>query len=389
MSYDPYATRTNKDGSQTVVGWQPYEGYSGASQTSAPQWANYPGATSGLAPGTTTATRRGSSLPSASDPRWVNRPGDSAVNYGSIYDYWNNQLAAPINAAFNQRAAQLAASRAGISSSINQQRALARQGYDIALQRLGLREQGNLYDIDLANQQVGFLDEGWGLAQERYRSDKAYLDKLRSFATRDYNREMGYLGEQEGFAGRARDNTLAQIGLDFARSVRLARSDATARGAITSAGFRDTVGEFRQQRDISTAGAELDYDERMAAIRNARGALGSKYERELADLDKQGVDLDFDLRQTDLSVREQRAVLDNRLKQLDLLAQDFGLQRAELANQLQKGLAALGLQEKQALAQITDALASNEAQRIQAAMGVVSAAHAAAQQDIASGTRRR
>lgn len=366
MPADPYAQKQNPDGSWSTSdfgGYQStsdYKGYAGGGggPTAFQHNPNNPYSSTWGKPGEPLFGDLSGSAP------WV-------PNYQGIYDQYLNQFRSESDAAFNARGASLAAQRAGIGSGYSAQAGLARQGNDIALRRIGLRETGNQYDTDLARQQGGFLDQSWQLTQERHAADKGYLGKLRGFATRDYNNEMG-------FNDRARDLSMAQIGLDYSRSSRQATSDATARGAITSAGFHDTMSEFGQQRDISTGETTLSHD-------RTRTSLGSRYDRELTDLDKQGVDLDFDLRGSQLSVEEQRATLDNRLKQLDLLAQDFGLQREELANQLSKGLAALGMQKQQALAGITDAMASNDIQRQQAALGIISAARAAGDADIAAG----
>lgn len=295
------------------------------------------------------------------DPRAQQMP----ARFENTYDSYLNQYMNPVMGAFDQKAAALAAQR-GALGGYGAQRGLMQEGNDIALQRLGLKEQGNQYDMDLARQQLGFVDEGLGIDRERVGTGKAYLDKLRGFNTRNY----AIAGQERGLADRGAN-------LSYDRNLFNLNSDATARGAYGSQGAQLNRGWLGQERDISLGQNALGYDK--ATI---------DYEQTGAQLDKQGTDLDFDLRESELSAKDKKSTLDNRLKQMDLLAKDFGLQRQDLENQLKKGLAQLGMAEQGALAQIMDAMASNEIGRQSAALEVITAAKAAADNAIYSGQAR-
>lgn len=307
-----------------------------------------------------------------------------APNYSNTYNQYINDYTSQMNGAFDQRAAALSAQK-GALGGYDAQMGYARKDNDIALRRLALREEGNGYDIGLARQQLGFADEGLQIDRDRVGAGKSYLDKLRGFATADYSQRMGFIGQQRGFASRGRDLNLADIGLNYDRQSRLATSDATGRGAATSQGFKDTIGEYGRERDIGTGKANLGYDTTMADLGNQEYGAGAELRDKNAQYDKQIGDLDFDLRTSELSAKDKKATLDNRLKQMDILGRDFGLQREELMNTLNKGLASLGMQRDGALAQIMDAMASNEVGRQSAALEVITAAKNAADSAINSG----
>jgi hypothetical protein len=350
---DPYAPVQNADGSWSSPDAVRYEGYTGdENRTMGSPDPNRPMGAGGTDPYHPT-----------SGSYWGPNATLGTPNYKYLYDDYLAQYSTGLSQ-FDSRADELAAMRARMAGGYGQSAGLARQGTDIALRRLGLKEQGNLYDIDLARAQSGFVDEGLGIAREQHGSNRTYLDKLRGFAGRDY-----------AMAGRQR--SLADMGtqLTYDRDLWNANSDATARGAFGSEGVNKQRGFIGQTRDIGLGQNALGYD---------RATLD--YDRESSSIDKQSADLDFDLRNTELTAKEKKATIDNRLKNMDLLAQDFGLQREELMNSLKQGLNNIGLQSASALAQIADAMSSNDANRQSAALQVAQAALNAANSAIASGT---
>lgn len=294
----------------------------------------------------------GGGLGNTADPWASANPMDYAQpNYDDLYGSLWGQVDL---SGFDARAAGLRASQARIAGGANAQMGAAKRNNDIALARIGLQEEGNGVNIAATYRQGGVIDKQWGLTNERYTSDKGYLGKLRGFAG---------TGKQIGLddATQTRDRALTASQLGYDKALYGLNSDATARGAYGAEGTDFSRGALSKEKSLQDLEANQTF-----GIRERTVNLG--YDKELAGLDKQGVDLDFDLRGAEIDKDEAKAKLGDRLKQLDILARDFGLQRDQLAAQLQGTLAGMGMQKEQALAGILDGLASNDVARNQASL---------------------
>lgn len=189
------------------------------------------------------------------------------------------------------------------------------------------QQQGLLNQLALQNAgyttDQGNLQTNYGLDQRALALDRAGLGIDRGAAARALANTL----EQERLAKAMTGNQKRTLGLGYESDTRSERSDATARGALTTPGTRqnltDLYGNF--------------------LLGNERLDLG----------------LESDL----LGIREQRAQAKDRQKQLDLESKRLGLNSEQLSNQLSQALDQLGLSHLMSVNDIFSALSSGNADR--------------------------
>lgn len=239
--------------------------------------------------------------------------------------------------------------------------------------RLDLQEQGLGIDRGAANRQLELLGRFRDLLGTDYETSTGTLNKLLDIAGGDYNRVLGFLAQQEQFAGTERDLALRTAGLARDSASRQALSSATARGATTSKGLRDTNEEILRQYGITTDTAGNSYAQALASIGNKRGENQSSFDTTRANIAKQLANAKTDYDRGLLNNSESAAQARDRLAQLDLTAKDLGLQREQLDAALARGLADLGLQGIADANTVANMLSSNNANIIQAGMAIIQA----------------
>jgi hypothetical protein len=202
-----------------------------------------------------------------------------------------------------------------------------RGGYDLDMRRLANQAGQNDIDLNAARRQPTHLEQLWGTQQQQYANRFQNLDA------------------REGFAGRERDLRNDATDLSYDRASRLAKSDATGRGAITSAGFGDTMRELGREAEIGRGNTALGYDTSMEGVRN---------ERRGTQLDQWGEGVKHN---------ENMAQAKDRIAKLESVAKDFGIQGEQLKNALDRALLNMGVSQITDTGQVLDLLSSNDRDR--------------------------
>lgn len=230
------------------------------------------------------------------------------------------------------------------------------------------RQQGFL------NDQMGFLNERQGLAYDQFQSTDQYAGQQ----ARD-------LMAQYGFAGRQFAQTQEEAFANRSTQKRAATSDATARGAFSSAGFGDNIqdiyGQYGRTMDANTL--QLDrttqsIDERDREIGQQRKDLRLGYEGQQIgfrqdarginnahDINRIGTEGEYNQLRGQYSANDlQRANLQNVDKGLSSLAKEYGLKEADIKNQFNQAVDRMGLDLNETQQQLGQMLASGNAQLI-------------------------
>lgn len=247
----------------------------------------------------------------------------------------------------------------------------------IDLERQAL--QGN--EQDLAARR-GLLGERYGLAQEGYDLDMKSIGQQYASNLKGYQSDLGYMqglyddysedrafNEQEA-ALRSRGNTLSRD-----RGTRLARSDATARGAATSRGLQDEFGDITSQFQLAQdssqtqlqraqtgVGREEDLttkqiQDRYREYQDVHEGLGIQGEGAFLQLKGQrnalgGQGLDLDQRGGDLYRTGQA---------LDSLAREYGVKESDIRNAFEQASAKMNLDYNSTQQQLGQMLNSGNA----------------------------
>lgn len=249
----------------------------------------------------------------------------------------------------------------------------------------------------------GVLDERRGIRGDVFRNQQDYLNQQAGFINRAQDTAFNRFGTNDAYLGQQAKDLMAQYGFN-ARSYdqdiqsafaqrntqeRGARSDAAARGAASSAGFRDNLSDIygQYQRGVSAADLTLDrgnqaVDERDRAIGNDRANLRFNYADTVLGFDKDKASLDKAHKDNLTGYRDdlatfrgqysandyERARMQNVNKGLDSLAKEYGLKKQDIENQLKNAVDGLNLDYNEVVSQLGDALNSGNAQLAAQAM---------------------
>lgn len=227
------------------------------------------------------------------------------------------------------------------------------------------RQQGYL------NDQLGFLNQRQNLAYDQFQSSDQYAGQQ----ARD-------LMAQYGFAGRQFAQTQEEAFANRDTQRRAATSDATARGAFSSAGFGDNIQDIHGQygRTMDANVLQLDrtnqsIDERDREIGNQRQNLRFGYEGQQIgfaqdarglnnahDVNRIGTEGQYNQLRGQYSANDlQRANLENVNKGLASLAKEYGLREADLKNGFNQALDKMGLDLNETQQQLGQMLNSGNA----------------------------
>ena len=276
--------------------------------------------------------------------------------------------------------------------------------------QLGLLGGDRYRTVDLGLQGVAADRAYWTAISEAFAKETQNLQanqaKQREFLARAFGIETSQLDALLGFAGERKDITNRQLndqhrfalenrGLSDRRSQltydsanRQAWSDATARGAVTSAGFRDTREELLDQLGLSKAGSDLSYREKESDIGTRRLANDLDYRSTVSDIGtrRQTAGLSKDRGEQALVQEWLDRIVENDRSNatisrgwsdanrteasLSSLAHDFGLRASDLKDRLRRGTAAANMDYAQTVDAINSALASNDETQRAAAMAI-------------------
>lgn len=272
------------------------------------------------------------------------------------------------------RTAQRNQSLSAITGGYGAQRSAMQDAHRIALERLALEEANFLIDLEASRRQPMLISELDRLANEAFLAQVAYIDQLLGYSTADYQRAAQYLADQLGFVGREHGlaTDRAQFTADLARRDTL--SDATTRGAVATQGFIQSQGDIATQLAQAIAEADLTRDTRTTDINKQRGDLETDYQREQSGLTTQRRQAELDREAEWKRANEERTRAEERIRQLENMARDFGLRREEMEAQLRKGLAALGIEQQMSVNGLMDMMNQDAIAGSQLAMQALQAA---------------
>lgn len=217
-----------------------------------------------------------------------------------IIDQIQNQVRAPIQSVVDYTNLQYGPQVA--QWQLNQHQLQQNAGFDA--QSLGLQRGDLQHQYAQGNQALGLNNAGLGLDREDLGLDRRGNDVSR-----------GYIGQMQGIADRALANTVGGYERDARIDQRDTTSDYTARGAFFAPFHSQDLDNIASRRDERITGVRLDRESSEAGWQRDLANLGLSDER--------------------IGIAERR---------LDLEAQRFGMERADLEHALNSGLAKLGLQ---------------------------------------------
>ena len=195
------------------------------------------------------------------------------------------------------------------------QRNLARSGSP----RQGPDYRGHDLDLQMLDKELAQL----GIDREAAARQPGLIEAIFGIDTRQHQGDLNWFNQMRGFADQARG-----------RNERAARSDATARGAVTSAGHAEAQNDILNQ-----------YQQDLAGIGNEERTNVNQFGK------------------TELNYKENKASAADRIKTLDIEAEKYGIKREQLENAFQRGIQALGIQNQIDTEGLADMLASNDIQK--------------------------
>lgn len=328
------------------------------------------------------------------------RAMDYVTSITGQYDAWSDSQQDALQNRYN-----LGVGEAGALRDLN--RSILDQGLNTDLGLLGEREYR---DVDLARERLAgqqmdlgtymdILAQRKGIRRDQFVTDRDYYTALNGLLGQERGLAYNQFQSNDQYAaGRAQDN-LAQYGFaarDYATDMagnalsrdtsrRAATSDAAARGAFGSSGFRDNISDIAEQFGLNADQAQLALDranqqigEQDRAIGNDRSNLAFGYQGRVIGFDRDAAGLTraaatnyhsyrddlqgFRKQETDLAA--QGRDLAQTGKALDSLAREYGIKREDIQNQFQNSVTKMGLDYNSTLNQLNDMLASGNAELI-------------------------
>lgn len=195
-----------------------------------------------------------------------------------------------------------------------QQAALDQQQAQLAGQ-LGMLEANTATQQGLLQSQHGLSMQGLGLQQQGLGIDRSAN-----------NRQLGNINQLQALARQLLHNDFRTTDLQASMRRRAAISDTTARGAMNTPGIGRSLAEINKGAGLAKRGQRLGYQQQAVGF------------------------------------QEDRAQVADRNKQLDLRAQQLGLDRQGLQNSLDQGLARLQLDQWVGVNEIMDRMQSADLQ---------------------------
>jgi len=272
--------------------------------------------------------------------------------------------------------------------------AAGRAGLDVNMSELDqakLNAQGNYYTQQGNIGQQRFNTNDAAMQQylqandQQYQADLGFIAQQHGFNSREYEIAKKQLDAQYGYSGEQRGFEEQQAQLAYDQQTRLALSDAIGRGAGGSKGLLDTYSELGRGKDIAFGQAGLGYRQRGTDLDAASGRARLGFDVTGAGLEKQrtdtgiqyGVDktrletdrsnLGYDYQdfQNQLGTNQEQLQYDQRqaylrTKQLQSIADDYGIKKEQLEFALQSAFDKMGMDAHQAIAQLSQMMASND-----------------------------
>lgn len=251
---------------------------------------------------------------------------------------FSNSYYAPTIAGFDQQNAALAARLGQVSGAAGAGAGPARELADIRRRQLDNQIASTGIDISAIPRQMQYLDAGFDITGRSKDSTLGLVDQLMGLTEGDYQNALSRA--QLSYRGASRDwaNQVAAQGSSTAPETRLKQNDIDA------------------QKWLDQNTASSNKISQQAQLTNQR-------QQALLDYETAG-----------LSVKEQKAKLGDREKQLRLQADNYKLDQDALLASLNGQLAGMNLQGILSAGQVLDQINSNNTQQAQFANGLLQAA---------------
>lgn len=278
------------------------------------------------------------------------------------------------------------AENAGNNQSLALQAEFAKQQHDWAvsqakgnygyesqlLNNAGERADWDVNAQELASMGIENQQSYYGKRDEnqlaRYNTNLSAIEQKYGFNSREYNIAKQQLDAQMGYAGEQQTLEHQMAQLNFDKMTRQQKSDAIARGAMSSQGFGAGLNESGQEMGLAKGASNLSYRSTMSNLTAAQQKALLGFDATNADLDTSKANLghdytdytnssDLDKQQSDIELRQSEL----KKKQLESIANDYGIKADQMEFALTSGLEKLGMDATQAIAQITQMMASNDA----------------------------
>lgn len=184
-------------------------------------------------------------------------------------------------------------------------------------------QRGGLYgENDIANRGIGLQEQGLGIDRNANNRDAAYYQNL-----------LNILGQQRDIVGMEFTNTRQQLQDRAATDVRGTNQQATAGGSWLAPERMAQVSDIFKNYDTSLQSAELS---------RRSGVLGYN--------------------EKEFGLEKSKAETGDKNQKLDIMAQQYGLDREKLKLNLDQGLANLGYQQYMNTGDLLDKIDSSNAQ---------------------------
>jgi hypothetical protein len=272
-----------------------------------------------------------------------------SVDYPTALGLYGAQ-AAPQQGYLDQQDAYDRMKLAGIQGTYPVNQTGLQNTYDIGMGRVGLNQQQNQAAIRGSQADIDYWNKMAGIAGGRYGTAGTYFNAMQQL-----------VGQAQGLRGQESDISLADALRAYQHNTFQFGSQQVGRGAWNTEGTKEGFGNLSSQYDLQQqnirnqlAQANVGFGEQQAGLTKGYGDAYSDFQTELA-------------RSTHGTAGAQA-----QMDQLNLKAQEYGLDQRELANQLQQGLSNLNLDQTLKITDLMGALSSNDYQRQMVASQIIS-----------------
>jgi hypothetical protein len=273
--------------------------------------------------------------------------------FNNAQQYYNT-FYAPDQAALQNQFQSLMGRKDALSANYNSTTALTNERFNLLQQQLGAQQQGNGIDLNAAARQMTLADQLLSLLGGKKDQALGYTGQLSGLANQMFGVQNQQLDLKEKSSKRGSERAQAK-----------ALSEAIARGAVVTPGHTDDMSFLREEAA-----------DQLAQIGTERTAASLAHEQDKAGFTNQtkNILLDFDTAQ--LNNREQKAQAQDRYKQLEIQANQFGIEKNKLANELASTLQRLQLDRVMTVGQVMDMLSGNIGEQRALAMQIMQQASA-------------
>lgn len=282
----------------------------------------------------------------------------TAPSASQLLDQWNQaqqyytSYFAPDAANLQNQFQNLVGRRDALNADYNSNVNLTKARYDLLQQQLAQQQAVSGVDMDAAIRQMSLADQLLGLLGGKKDQALNYTNALSGLSNQMFDVTKQQLDLKEKGTKRGSERAQAK-----------ALSDAIARGAVVTPGFNADQQFLRDELTDALTG-----------ITGERTAANISFEQDKAGFTNQTKNILLDFDTASLNNREQKAQAQDRMKQLEIQAKNFNIEKNKLANDLQSALQRLNMDRSMSVSQVLEWMGSNNAAQRSLAMQIMDAA---------------